>query len=864
MIGWDDLEQFGALNAALRELLALDAQTRAARLAQICTDRPELAEKLTQLLHAAEPDAASNALPDSVRDAVLSSLLPFRHSPLLAGAQLGDWKLSKYLGAGGMADVWLAHGCNAHQDQRAAIKRPSLDLCSPQGALRFERERALLAGLDDQRIARLIDSGVDAAGYPWLAMEYVDGERIDHWCDLQKLSLKGRIHLVAEVARAAHSAHSALIVHRDIKPANVLVRTDGAIKLLDFGIAKLLQSDAGSVAEAPTLGHALTPQYASPEQFLGQTITTASDVYQLGSLLCELLAGARPNAAQHANVIALAEAVLHAAARSPSQIYAALTEEQKAKIAILRGTQSDALARALRGDLDAICQHAMAREPQSRYASALHLAQDLEAYLQQQPVQARAPRISYRFSKLLRRNVWTSVATALLLLVLIAFVSVSLVQAERIRQEASANVVVRDYLIQVLRQTDPLYAHKGLPTTAALLEQALSQARAQFHEQPELLAEVLKIGADSVTRQGDFKRALDLYSEAVAVARSPNAALPASSRPSQIRQTQILANYGQALHYEARYAESEQTLRTALAQWRAQGAPGNPMIALALVDVLHSRGSYHEALGVLDEVDAMPINAFARAMWQRDRGTVLRDSADPGARALLETALASLLSKFSQDKASIASAQIALARLEINAGNAEVARALLQSALEKTQKIVGSKHPQMGIARHALAMADALVGDFPQAIETLSGVLKSDYQATPPSNVLPSYARLDRAWCLLAIGRDAEALEDLRLAEASLRAVAEIPHPRWAEAQLAFALIAVRSGDVAAARTYVEQAIAANRVQFGERHALTDFSVRWRTALDAQQGALTPESLTKIPALFAQRLRLFISALPRR
>ncbi len=861
MSGWDDLAQFAALNSALRELLALDAESRAARLTQICTAHPELAEKLTQLLHAAEPDAASNDLPAAVRDAVLSSLLPLRHvAPKYCDAQLGDWKLSTHLGAGGMADVWLAHGLNAHQDQRAAIKRPNIDLCSPLGALRFERERALLAGLDDPRIARLIDSGVDGAGYPWFAMEFVEGERIDHWCDQQKLSLNSRIRLVAEVARAAHSAHSALIVHRDIKPANVLVRSDGAVKLLDFGIAKLLQSDAASSKEVSTLGTALTPQYASPEQFLGQAITTASDVYQLGTLLCELLAGARPNAAQDANVIALAEAVLHAAARSPSQVYSDLSVEQKGNMASLRGTQTAALMRALRGDLDAICQHAMAREPQRRYASALHLAQDLEAYLQQQPVQARAPSISYRFSKLLRRNAWTSLVTALLLLVMIAFISVSLVQAERIRREAQANVAVRDYLIQVLRQTDPLYAQSTHPTTAALLEQALTLARAQFAGQPELLAEVLKIGADSVTRQGNFKRALALYSEAVALLHGKNGASVAASGPSEIRQTQILASYGQALHYEAKYAQSEATLRTAFAQWRAQGRLGNSSIALALVDVLHSRGSYREALNVLDEIEALPLTPFARAMWQRDRGIVLRDAADPDARALLETALATLLSKFSQDKASIAGAQIALARLEISAGNATSARALLQPALSSTRQIVGPKHPQMGIARHALALTDALDGHFVQAIATLSEVLRLDYQATPPGNVLPSYARLDRAWCLLAIGRDSEALADLALAEASLRAVAKIRHPRWAEAQLAFALIAVRRGDRAAARARVEQAIAVNISQFGVDHPLTANTRRWQDVVGAADASQKAVRLTQRPTLAVQRLALFTAA----
>ena len=254
------------------------------------------------------------------------------------------------------------------------------------------------------------------------------------------------------------------------------------------------------------------------------------------------------------------------------------------------------------------------------------------------------------------------------------------------------------------------------------------------------------------------------------------------------------------------------------------------------------------------------MDTFARAMWQQSRGTVLRDAADTAARLLLETALATLLAKFLQDTASIAAAQIALARLEISMGNAEPARALLVPALNATQQIAGPKHPQMGIARHALAMTDALAGNCAEAITKLTHVLKLDYLATPSSNVLPNYARLDRAWCLIAIGRNSEALADLATAKASLIALAEPAHPRWAEAQLARALLAARAKNFAKAAAHIELAIAANIAQFGEHHPLTEISQRWRSVTRTATNRLkTTSTLRGKPdlTLAGQRLALF-------
>jgi serine/threonine-protein kinase len=220
----------------------------------------------------------------------------------------GHWQLLGELGRGGMAEVFLAERREGAAVQRAAVKVLHVGT-APDLAVRFAQERRILASLDDPRIARLFDGGELADGRPWLALELVDGERIDLWCDTQRLDLPARLRLLRDVAGAVHSAHRALVVHRDIKPANVLVTRTGHVKLLDFGIAKSLPADTGAAEATRTQARALTPRYASPEQLLGRAVTTASDVYQLGLLLVELVAGVAPFHAH--NAIDLAHAVVN-------------------------------------------------------------------------------------------------------------------------------------------------------------------------------------------------------------------------------------------------------------------------------------------------------------------------------------------------------------------------------------------------------------------------------------------------------------------------------------------------------------------------------------------------------------------------
>jgi serine/threonine protein kinase/TolB-like protein/predicted Zn-dependent protease len=319
---------------------------------------------------------------------------------LQSGTHVGPYELIRLLGTGGMAEVWLARRADGVFKRDVALKLPLLTRVRRDLEPRFARERDILAGLEHPHIARLYDAGVDPNGLPYLAMEYVQGEYLTDWCDGQRLDIRERLRLFLQVLEAVQYAHDRHVIHRDLKPSNILVTAQGQARLLDFGVATLL--DHGDAATQTPLtqvyGHALTPVYSSPELVRGDPIDAKSDIYSLGVVLFEILTGARPyrlNAG--ATRAALEHAIAQAEVRKPST---QLAEEAWT----VRAASYEQLTRQLRGDLDLIVLKALAKDPQARYAGAAALADDLQRYLEGRPISARPPRLAYRLQKFLYRN----------------------------------------------------------------------------------------------------------------------------------------------------------------------------------------------------------------------------------------------------------------------------------------------------------------------------------------------------------------------------------------------------------------------------------------------------------------------------
>jgi serine/threonine-protein kinase len=410
-------EQWEELSPYLDEGLAMPAQERAAWLASLRTRNPALAGCLESLLE--EHRALSHEGFMEQRPALLPA------TTALAGQPIGAYTLVSPIGEGGMGSVWLAARSDGQFQRRAAVKLLRAPLLGRIGAERFRREGSILARLAHPHIAQLLDAGLRPDGTPYLILEYIEGEDIVEYCDRRRLDVEARLRLFLDVLGAVENAHANLVVHRDIKPSNVLVRSDGQVKLLDFGIAKLLEEGGG--AAAATLltregGVALTPRYAAPEQVSGGPVNTSTDVYACGVLLYELLTGQHPvgpgphspadlvKAILEADPPRMSEAVDSAPTRRWSRT-ATIGADAASAIAARRATTPEKLRRLLRGDLDTIVAKALKKTPQERYSSATALANDLRCYLEHEPISARPDTLTYVGAKFLRRH-WLPVAAA--------------------------------------------------------------------------------------------------------------------------------------------------------------------------------------------------------------------------------------------------------------------------------------------------------------------------------------------------------------------------------------------------------------------------------------------------------------------
>jgi serine/threonine protein kinase len=338
-------------------------------------------------------------------------------SGLQPGARVGPYELIRSLGAGGMAEVWLARRADGAFKREIALKLPMLTQSRADLEQRFGRERDILASLEHPQIARFYDAGIDRNGLPYFAMEFVRGEKLTVWCDAHRLGVRERLTLVLQVLDALQYAHAHHVIHRDIKPSNILVNESGQVRLLDFGVAKLLEQDEQQSSLTVVYGRALTPAYASPELARGDPVEPASDVYSVGVLLYELLTGRLPYEIAGGGSVALLE----------KEIIAAEVKKPSTHIAPdagnTRAVTKEKLVRQLRGDLDAIILKALAKAPRDRYTSAAALADDLQRYLSGQPIEARPHHFTYRFSKLVQRRPaeWATATAGVLVAAVLAY-----------------------------------------------------------------------------------------------------------------------------------------------------------------------------------------------------------------------------------------------------------------------------------------------------------------------------------------------------------------------------------------------------------------------------------------------------------
>lgn len=384
-------EQFQRADAIFDAALDLHAAERASYVEQACGSNTELLATVRRLLTAHEASAQFLDRPASEQSAALLHSM-MRESPdwLPCPLRFGPFRIHHEIGRGGMGTVYLAERDDGQFKQRVAIKVASAGLSAEHTVQRFLRERRILAALEHPHIARLIDGGVTSEGMPWFAMEFIEGQPITRYCAERRLTLHARLRLFRDVCAAVEYAHSAGVVHRDVKPGNVLVANDGTLKLVDFGIARLLEpEETGPDAAVTRTAHALlTPEYAAPEQLRGEPVTAASDIYALGVLLYELLTGDRPHRLQ---------------GQSPGAMERIVCEVDPAQPSVA-ARRNNGEWRLLRGDLDTVVMKALQKQPERRYASVAALLEDLDRFSQSRPVLARPDTLAYRASRYVRRH----------------------------------------------------------------------------------------------------------------------------------------------------------------------------------------------------------------------------------------------------------------------------------------------------------------------------------------------------------------------------------------------------------------------------------------------------------------------------
>ena len=840
-----DARRFGELDALLRRALDLDAPARAAFLHDLERDRADQAQRLRGMLAAADTDAPDDPLTTVLDARVWAALAddPAR------GQLFGAWRALGTLAHGGMARVLLAERADGGYQQHAAIKSLWSGLATPDLVARFGQERQILAHLDDPRIARLLDGGVRDDGVPWLALEYVAGRPITAHCDALKLDLDARIALWDEVATAVASAHRHLIVHRDLKPANVLVSAEGAVKLLDFGIAKLLDAEGFPHAAPPTRfdGRALTREYASPEQLRGDPATTASDVYQLGLLLYELACGVAPFAAHGIGAAERERRVLEDEPPPPSQ---ALRGGRDAEAhAQARASSVARLARRLRGDFDAIVLRSLAKRAHARYGSVDALREELRRWRQGLPVHARRSSRLRRAGKWLRRNALFAGAMATLVLTLGAYALTSALQARAIERQSAINRGVRDYLVGWFQAADPGGTAGRDPRASEMIAGGLERARRDLGAHPGLKAQILGIVGEVYIARGEYALAEPVLREAHALERDASAIDPAYRGASG-------ASLAALMHYTGRYAEAEPLMRRALAERiAALGEDGFWALVTRqqLADVLHSRGRYDEASAELERALAgarATVGAGDPLVMNLERNLAdLHRDAGRGERAreLYVHALAGQRGAHGELHPNTAATRIGLGRLLLELGEVDAAAAQIEPAMAAYRLVKGESAPATLYFERAATQLVEARGELARArseLQRLDEAMRG--WGMPPAHIVFGYVALDAGYVELALGESERARGQFSQARRVFDAIQPSGHPRRVEIGLGEALAARTAGDIEGSTLMLDEAEADARRVLAPTHPLF-------AAFAAARGTPVPGAPVGLALLRVQR-----------
>ena len=806
-------ERWRRVEPIFDQALDLAGEARRAYLDTACGD-PELRAEVEALLAA---DRDSGEFLQGSAESFLGhpnlEIDPTLPADIPANTVIGPYRVVRPLGRGGMGQVYLGERADGQFEQVVAIKLIRQERNSALVHRRFLAERQILARLEHPNIARLVDGGLTADGFPWLAMEYVEGAPLLAWCDQHALTPDGRITLFLRVAEAVRYAHQNLVVHRDLKPSNLLVAGDGQVKLLDFGIAKVLNpgltdqpgDNASPATETGLL--MLTPEYAAPEQIRGEPVTTATDVYALGAVLYELLTGSRAHQFDR---------------RTPGEMERVICEQDP--VAPSSATPSKRLRQALRGDLDTIILTALQKQPARRYSTVDALVEDLKNYQGGLPIRARPAALGYRFRKFIRRHRVGVFAGATLALALAGGVAATLWQSRAAAREATRAQAVKEFLMGLFQSADPAEARGREITARELLARGVTKIDSALAAQPALKEELL-------SDLGRIHRDLGLYDPADSLLRRAVVLASETWGENSREYATRLTEWGAISRLAGHAARADSLLKAALDLRRRILGPKHPDVATTLTEL---------SLAADDQGDTPRANDLARQAMNIDRQYYGPTDLHVARDLELLARLHSTVEAEEPMADSAYRAALNIYRQHYDAGHPDVLRvkdgiatnlrrmrrfpeseALHREVLAEYRKLHPEGHPDVATAMYNLSQVLERQGKYVEAESLLVGALVIRRRMLG-ENGLPTVEILNDLGVLQAEKGDT-AKAEATLREASDRGQAGLGagHPSTLSALGNLAVVLTRQSKLVEAESVLRQVVAGRRLSHAEQPGLS-------------------------------------------
>lgn len=690
-----DQKQWEQINRIVDTALKLNKNQREHYISEQCKGNPRLKSQITKLLESIEKSDTEDFLEEAesyphnlIADLANSADSPNQGSSLI-GETINNYQITELIDHGGMGSVFLAKRADEAYQKKVAIKILRRGMDTPSNIARFKRERSILAKLNHPNIARLLDGGMTDEGLPYLVMEYVQGTPLYTYCDENKLSIEKRLDLFKSICQAVKYAHKNAIIHRDLKPSNILVTENGQIKILDFGIAKLLEPEDPDTKlfETQTGARILTLGYAAPEQVEHQPITTKTDIYTLGILLYELLASVHPFDMDEKNFTKIEKLIRHKLPSKPSARFQALDTDQQRRNAQLRSISVNNLIDKLQGDLDAIIMKILRKEPEARYDTVTQLLEDLNRREQNQPIIAREDSFRYKIGKFIKRHKsGLGVATGFLLLVT-SFIFIYTSQIAQERNEAQLQAekaeATTEFLVDLFSASDPTQNLGDTIRVRSILEEGLAQIN-ELNNQPEVQSQLLHTMGKVYVNLGEYTKAERLLEQALELQKNINGKYSV--------ETASIHNELGGLHQKAQQIQ--------------QAEP-----------------HYAKALDIRKEVLGTDHVNYAETL--SDLGALMRfkGNAD-SAETLYNEALSIRRSNLKSNHPDIANSLNNLGVLQRTKGNLETAQKYYQEALQIRKNHFGDTHPKVANVMNNLAVLYRTMGEFDQADKYFAQTLK--------------------------------------------------------------------------------------------------------------------------------------------